>query len=102
MRRRCDYATIGPERPLRIDALIFDPTTLWDVEPVILRAEERLAEFSRNPIRARPRATRLLRCALRTRLVIEHRPCSTISPGCGSSRCAGGEQAGYPRHGAAG
>ena len=31
---------------MRIDALIFDlDNTLWEVEPVILRAEERLAEF---------------------------------------------------------
>jgi FMN hydrolase / 5-amino-6-(5-phospho-D-ribitylamino)uracil phosphatase len=35
-----------PERALRIDALIFDlDNTLWDVEPVILRAEQLLGEF---------------------------------------------------------
>ena len=37
--RLCRIGTT--ERPLRIDALIFDlDNTLWDVEPVILRAEE--------------------------------------------------------------
>jgi putative hydrolase of the HAD superfamily len=35
-----------PERTLRIDALIFDlDNTLWDVGPVILRAEQLLVEF---------------------------------------------------------
>ena len=35
-----------PERTLRANALIFDlDNTLWDVEPVILRAEQMLAGF---------------------------------------------------------
>ena len=65
--------SVQPERPLRIDALIFDlDNTLWDVEPVILRAEESWPSSSRNPIRASSSDTLATMRELRTRLVIEH------------------------------
>ena len=59
---------------MRIDALIFDlDNTLWDVEPVILRAEERLAEFlAQSYPRVLERHTLATMRALRTRLMIEH------------------------------
>ena len=58
---------------MRIDALIFDlDNTLWDVEPVILRAEERLAEFlAQSYPRVLERHTLATMRELRTRLVAE-------------------------------
>jgi putative hydrolase of the HAD superfamily len=75
VRRRCDYATIGqPERPVAIDALIFDlDNTLWDVGPVIHRAEHALVAFlARSYPRIVARHSLESMRELRARLMIEH------------------------------
>ena len=58
---------------MRIDALIFDlDNTLWDVEPVILRAEQMLAGFlAQNCPRVVERHTLESMRELRARLVVE-------------------------------
>lgn len=59
---------------MRIDALIFDlDNTLWDVGPVILRAEERLGEFLAQAYpRVLERHTLASMRELRARLIVEH------------------------------
>jgi FMN hydrolase / 5-amino-6-(5-phospho-D-ribitylamino)uracil phosphatase len=63
-----------PELALRIDALIFDlDNTLWDVGPVILRAEQLLGEFlARAYPRVLERHTLASMRELRARLAAEH------------------------------
>jgi putative hydrolase of the HAD superfamily len=59
---------------LRINALIFDlDNTLWDVEPVIVRAEERLAEhLAQTCPRIVERYTLASMRELRSQLILEH------------------------------
>ena len=59
---------------MRIDALIFDlDNTLWDIEPVIVRAEQRLGEFlAQSYPRVLERHTLTSMRELRARLMSEH------------------------------
>ena len=84
-----------------VRAICFDlDNTLWEIEPVLMRAERILADWLKLPIPAHPRTLLARRHARGARVAAcaSSRTRRTISPGCGARPSRGSAEAvGYER-----